>query len=1078
MKNIKKRLLVVLCMALCVLCACSFVACKHTHSYTEIGSNDAQHWNYCKDDNAIDETSKANHVDADGDGKCDVCDHAVAAAHEHSYTEWGSDDDDHWKKCSCGAIDESTKAAHVDANKDGKCDECAHAVPIPHEHSYTEWGSDDDYHWKKCSCGAIDESTKTAHVDVDKSGKCDVCKHTVPVQHDHEYTKVGKNETQHWNECSCGAVDESSKTNHADTDGNGKCDVCGEHVHNYNVVGGNDEQHWNACSCGAVDESSKGNHADTDGDDLCDGCRTHCHEHYFEISDLNFDPVNGQDGTVTVTCEEDGFCYYKGGKSVTVKAIPREDDFGKEVTAESAAPVYYYIAGYYDNTTYMGWTIPTEVSFELGDTTTLEYLYAYSKEYASAKEFTEYYIENTAIESGSNKALLDNESETPYFCLFRASATDGKISFTMQNVYGSYDNPISIRKNTKYNSIDYVYYTYTADATEELWLVCDKGGVSISVGDQYTNTRYTKVAVVEGMTYKICVGFDTANAFKLTQEIPGVGDTYDNALSLLSNTPYSHTNVERHYIFTASAEGRLKIDITEGFDYTVYYQDTGWSGAIVYQKYWDMPWLKAGDSVWIVVGNPNGASYTITASTKPLAAVDNTFTVTNNEGKPISGVTVTVDEASGVTGADGKVVLNFVPGNYEIKLSGYDSSLIYTAQYTRWDKEDPETDDAGNYEIVLKQMVVKKFVVQDSKGNKIEGATVVLYTTGYSELKRSAATDSNGETTIADMFDSSNYRIGIIADDYYNDKPRVKGSVLSNAAEKYTLEAKEKSVYTFTVSAPEGVSVDGATISIKDYNDSTIGTGVIANGVATVKISSVPISANMASWYSIGVSGLPTGYSYEQPDLGSTTVTLTIVEASAPTGPQLALGDNTVEVAYDNDTGWSIVTYGFTSANGGAYTLTLTDELGGAVVYIAGGYDAILCKDNWESVLTYTFTLEAGESISFEATSANDAEWEHEYTLTLSEATLATSLTEGSNYVQGTYMGNSITFTSEEGGRFKISSEDENFYILDDNFEEVASSSNPYTFELEAGGSITFGFSTYDSSASDNYIVMIERVYR
>lgn len=983
MKNIKKRLLVVLCMALCVLCACSFVACKHTHSYTEIGSNDAQHWNYCKDDNAIDETSKANHVDADGDGKCDVCDHAVAAAHEHSYTEWGSDDDDHWKKCSCGAID---------------------------------------------------ESTKTAHVDVDKSGKCDVCKHTVPVQHDHEYTKVGKNETQHWNEC----------------------------------------------SCGAVDESSKANHADTDGDDLCDGCRTHCHEHYFEISDLNFDPVNGQEGTVTVTCEEDGFCYYKGGKSVTVKAIPREDDFGKEVTAESAAPVYYYIAGYFTSSAY--WSIPAEVSFELGDTTTLEYLYAYSKENYSAKDLTEYYIEDTAIVSGSNKALLGNESETPYFCLFRASATDGKISFKMQNVYGSYDNPISIRKNTKYNSIDYVYYTYTADATEELWLVCDKGGVSISVGDQYTYTRYTKVAVVEGMTYKICVGFDTANAFKLTQEIPGVGDTYDYALNLLSNTPYSHTNVERHYIFTASAEGRLKIDITEGFDYTVYYQDTGWSGAIVYQQYWDMPWLKAGDSVWIVVGNPNGASYTITASTKPLAAVDNTFTVTNNEGKPISGVTVTVDEASGVTGADGKVVLNFVPGNYEIKLSGYDSSLIYTEQYTRWDKEDPETDDAGNYEIVLKQQVVKTIVVQESADKKLEGVIVVLYTRSrgswsgyvYNEVTRSAATDSNGETSLnTDMFDASTYYIGIIADDYYTNNTSVNGSVLSNTSDKYTLTANKKSVYTFTVSAPEGVSVDGATISVIDYSDNTIGTGVIANGVATIKISAI-----ISSWYSISVSGLPTGYSYEQPDLGNAAVTLTIVEAS--TGPQLVLGDNTVELEYDNDNlEWTTVTYNFTSETGGAYTLTLTDTLGGAAVYIAGSFDAILCKDNWDSVLTYTFTLEAGESISFEAMSGNSDENTHEYTLTLSEATLATSLTEGSNYVKGTNMGNSITFTSEEGGRFKISSKDDNFKCWKrDDEESSADAYNPYTFELEAGGSITFVFSTYDYSSSDNYIVMIERVYR
>ncbi len=229
------------------------------------------------------------------------------------------------------------------------------------------------------------------------------------------------------------------------------------------------------------------------------------------------------------------------------------------------------------------------------------------------------------------------------------------------------------------------------------------------------------------------------------------------------------------------------------------------------------------------------------------------------------------------------------------------------------------------------------------------------------------------------------------------------------------------------------------------------------------------------------MSGLPTGYSYEQPDLGDAAVTLTIVESGAATGPQLALGDNNIEVEYDSATGWTTVTYGFTSANGGAYTLTLTDELGGAAVYIAGTYKEVVYDygNGMGSVLTYIFVLEAGKSISFEATSGNQTAYTHEYTLTLSEAILATSLTEGSNYVQGTKMGNSITFTSEEGGRFKISSEDDNFFCFVNGDEELtADAYNPYTFTLDAGGSITFVFSTYDYSDSDNYIVTIEQVYR
>lgn len=44
--------------------------------------------------------------------------------------------------------------------------------------------------------------------------------------------------------------------------------------------------------------------------------------------------------------------------------------------------------------------------------------------------------------------------------------------------------------------------------------------------------------------------------------------------------------------------------------------------------------------------------------------------------------------------------------------------------------------------------------------------------------------------------------------------------------------------------------------------------------------------------------------------------------------------------------------------------------------------------------------------------------------------------------------------------------------------ESTVDAYNPYTFTLDAGGSITFVFSTYDYSASDNYLVTIERVYR
>ena len=52
----------------------------------------------------------------------------------HTPSDWKSDKDNHWKECNrtaCGAIIENSKAAHIDENKDGKCDVCVYEVGVP-----------------------------------------------------------------------------------------------------------------------------------------------------------------------------------------------------------------------------------------------------------------------------------------------------------------------------------------------------------------------------------------------------------------------------------------------------------------------------------------------------------------------------------------------------------------------------------------------------------------------------------------------------------------------------------------------------------------------------------------------------------------------------------------------------------------------------------------------------------------------------------------------------------------------------------------------------------------------------------
>ena len=77
------------------------------------------HWQYCTEDDYT--TTKEAHKDADSDGKCDVCKATIqTASHTHTYTEWGSNDTQHWKYCADdNVIDESTRANHSYTN--GKC---------------------------------------------------------------------------------------------------------------------------------------------------------------------------------------------------------------------------------------------------------------------------------------------------------------------------------------------------------------------------------------------------------------------------------------------------------------------------------------------------------------------------------------------------------------------------------------------------------------------------------------------------------------------------------------------------------------------------------------------------------------------------------------------------------------------------------------------------------------------------------------------------------------------------------------------------------------------------------------------
>ena len=62
--------------------------------------------------------------------------------------------------------------------------------------------------------------------DCQRKAVCEICHHEYGKLGDHSHgAEWEKDENNHWNECECG--DKANVTPHADTDGNGNCDVCG-----------------------------------------------------------------------------------------------------------------------------------------------------------------------------------------------------------------------------------------------------------------------------------------------------------------------------------------------------------------------------------------------------------------------------------------------------------------------------------------------------------------------------------------------------------------------------------------------------------------------------------------------------------------------------------------------------------------------------------------------------------------------------------------------------------------------------------------------------------------------------------
>lgn len=194
------------------------------------------------------------------------------STHQHTYGGWKSDATYHWQECTDPNCPDPTKgitnkASHIFSN--GACTVCGYRGQTEEHHFGTEWISNAEYHWHKCTdegCTAI-------------SGKAP-----------HEWTGWLVNDDRpevHAQRCNCGYLGSTHST--------------------LKYVAINGEQHQKQCpvdGCGYKIESSTTAHVYAEGSNICTDCGYNKSAPCDHTGDRAY--TNNGDGTHKVTCKACG----------------------------------------------------------------------------------------------------------------------------------------------------------------------------------------------------------------------------------------------------------------------------------------------------------------------------------------------------------------------------------------------------------------------------------------------------------------------------------------------------------------------------------------------------------------------------------------------------------------------------------------------------------------------------------------------------------------------------------------------------------------------------------------------------
>jgi len=220
---------------------------KHTYGVSPNGKDEANHWKECTDpacpdqQNSIIEVTphKAIGGNCQTEAAC-ACGEMLLGSHMMSY-EWTHENGQHFHKCAvqgCTHTDEKVNCSGgmATCTEKATCATCGEKYGELAEHAYIiENGyKGADGHANVCECGAQDtpvaHTPDRAEATEDEPVKCSDCGYIITPALGHT-THTPKDEWKsdeqnHWHECVGCEGQELEKGAHADSDDDGKCDVC------------------------------------------------------------------------------------------------------------------------------------------------------------------------------------------------------------------------------------------------------------------------------------------------------------------------------------------------------------------------------------------------------------------------------------------------------------------------------------------------------------------------------------------------------------------------------------------------------------------------------------------------------------------------------------------------------------------------------------------------------------------------------------------------------------------------------------------------------------------------------------